>query len=69
MGFNGIYPLVNVYIANWKISMLNGNTCYKLLYGIYMCNFQYKIKNIEKLGVAGDQRSFQCAHLLCNCHH
>ena len=22
MGFNGTYPLVNVYIANWKITLL-----------------------------------------------
>ena len=26
MGFYGVYPLLNVYITNWKIIILNGKT-------------------------------------------
>ena len=28
MGFDGIYPLVNVYITNWRITISNGKTQY-----------------------------------------
>ena len=36
----GIYPLVNVYITNWKITIFNGKIHYKWQFSIAMLNYQ-----------------------------
>ena len=46
------YPLVNVYITNWKITMFNGKTHYKWPFSIVMLNYQ-RVPRIVELSFPG----------------
>ena len=54
-GFNGIYPLVNVYMANWKVTIFNGKIHYK--WAIF--NSYVKLSEGNWV-VVGPKRSFLC---------